>query len=68
MEVDATLVEDALETDSYKLSTMGGVITKLKLLMRGEFNACNISLCNRTCNRLAHTLWLRLVVSLLVGV
>ena len=55
LEVDVALVKEALESNTYRLSTMGGVITELKLL-REDLNLCNINLCRRECNRVAHAL------------
>lgn len=43
VETDTTMVRDALETE-YRLSTMGGIITEVKLLLYSEFSSFSICL------------------------
>jgi ribonuclease HI len=56
VETDATLVKDALLGDDYRLSTVGDLVTEMKFLISAELSSCNISVCKRECNKVAHTL------------
>ena len=56
VETDATLVRDALSGDNYRLSTVGGLVTEMKFLISAELRSCNLSVCKRDCNRVAHAL------------
>jgi len=56
IETDASLVKAALASNDYRLSEVGGIITEMKLLLATDFSSCNISICNRVCNGVAHSL------------
>lgn len=56
IETDATLVQTALRGDDYRLSSMGGLITEIKLLMATEFASCRIVVCPHVCTKPAHEL------------
>lgn len=43
LEIDASLVKAALESDDYRLSAVGGIITEMKLLLVTDFPSCIIS-------------------------
>lgn len=54
IEIDALLMKAALETDDYKLSSMG--ITETKHVVVAYFIECRLSVCPQLCNRDAHEL------------
>ena len=56
IETDATLIKAALESDEHRLSAVGGIITEMKLLLATELPSCNMTVCNRICNGVAHAL------------
>jgi ribonuclease HI len=56
MEVDASLIKDAVEGDNYRLSAMDGVITVLRLILLSEFVEAKVEVCPRICNRVADAL------------
>ena len=53
LETDASLVKAALEDDAYRLSTISGFTTELRLLLMTEFVSSKISVCSRSCNKVA---------------
>jgi hypothetical protein len=56
LEVDATMLKDAILTDDYRLTPTGGVITEIKQLIGAEFMSFTVSVCKRVCNSVAHAL------------
>lgn len=56
LETDATMVKAAIEGEDYRLSSMGGIITEIKILKALEFVSCEFLYCPRICNKLAHEL------------
>lgn len=46
----------ALESNDYRLSVMGGVITELKILLASDLIGSRINVVTRSCNRVAHDL------------
>jgi hypothetical protein len=56
LEVDAALVKEAIQTDDYRLAPSGGVITEIKQFLGAEFRSCNVLVCKRECNRVAHAI------------
>ena len=56
IEVDASLVKTALETNEFRLAPTGGVITEMKHIISTEFAHCNVLICRRNCNKVAHAL------------
>jgi ribonuclease HI len=56
LQVDAALVQEAIQTDAFRLASSGGVITEIKQLIGAEFVSCSISVCKRDCNKVAHSL------------
>jgi hypothetical protein len=54
LEVDAVHVKMALEGDEYRLSSLGGVIMEIKLLLASELVGSSIHACPRSCNHVAH--------------
>jgi hypothetical protein len=56
LETDANLVKAAVDGDDYRLSAMSCLITEIKLLASQKFTSCIISVCPRSCNRVAHEL------------
>lgn len=53
LEVDAALVKQAVESEDYRLSALGGVITELRSLLISEFVSFRLELCPRSCNKVA---------------
>lgn len=57
IETDATPVKTAMETDDFRHSTVGGIITdEMKHLLDAELPSCKISVCNCVCNGVADAL------------
>lgn len=56
VETDTMLVRDALSGDNYRLSTVGGLVTEMNFFISAELRSCNLSVCKRDCNRVAHAL------------
>jgi hypothetical protein len=56
LEVDASLVKDAIKTDDYRLASIGGIVTEIKHIISDEFPTCLVSVCKRECNKVAHSL------------
>ena len=52
----ASLVRATLESDDYRLSAVGGIITEMKFLLATDFPFCSISVCNHVCNSVTHAL------------
>ena len=53
LETDASLVKAALDDDAYRLSTMSGITTELRLFLMTEFVSSKISVSSRSCNKVA---------------
>jgi hypothetical protein len=51
--MDASLVKVALEDDAYRMSAMSGITIELRLLMMTEFVSSKVSVCSRSCNKVA---------------
>jgi hypothetical protein len=49
-------VKDALQTNDYRLASTGGIVTEIKHVISGDTYKCVISVCNRECNRVTHSL------------
>ena len=56
LETDASLVKSAVESNEYRLSALGGVITELRLLLMSEFVEARVQVCPRLCNKVADAL------------
>lgn len=56
LESDATTLASALISSELDRSTIGCIINQIIDLMRFEFVTCQISICNRSCNRVADRL------------
>jgi hypothetical protein len=56
LDMDAAILGDALRTTTWDRSPYGFLFRQIRDLKLYEFNACVISVCNRTCNQLAHRL------------
>lgn len=56
METDASIVKAALMTEDYRLSALGGLITKAKHVMMVDFEDCILSVCPESCIKVAHGL------------
>ncbi|RLN24776.1 retrotransposon protein, putative, unclassified [Panicum miliaceum] len=54
LEMDSQLVKLALETDSFALAEIGGVVYELKCLIRSSFGDFRVVFSPRSCNRVAH--------------
>ena len=46
IETDASLVKDALESDDYRLSAIGGILTDMKFLLATDLRSSSINVCN----------------------
>ena len=69
IEMDATLVKAALESDDHRLSAVGGIITEINLLLATEFPSCNvISVFVIAFVMEWHTLWPLMLVIFSVGI
>ena len=56
LEVDATLVREAIETDYYRLAFIG-VITEIKhIITSADLSSSIVFICKRDSNRFAHAL------------
>lgn len=40
------MVEAAIQSDKYRLSAMGGIVTEIKHLIRSDFPSCRVRVCN----------------------
>jgi hypothetical protein len=60
-EIDPTLLKSALDGEDYLLSSMGGIITELKLVL-SDFVVSSVQVCPITCNRVADALASYMVV------
>ena len=49
-------MKTALETNEFILAPTGGVITEMKHIISTEFAHCNVLICRRNCNKVAHAL------------
>jgi len=47
LEVDASLVKDAIKTDDYRLASIGGIVTEIKHIISDELSTCPVSVCKR---------------------
>jgi ribonuclease HI len=56
IETDASLLKAALESDDYRLSKIGGIVTEMKVQLATDLSSRIITVCNRVCNRVAHSL------------
>ena len=56
LETDAMLVKFALQNDSFRLSTLGGIIWDIKTLAASSFSSVSVIHCYHSCNRVAHEL------------
>jgi len=56
LEVDASLVKDAIKTDDYRLASIGGIVTEIKHIISAELSTCLVSVCKCDCNKVAHSL------------
>lgn len=56
LEMDAAILGDALRSTDWDRSPYGCLFRQIRDLMFYEFSTCVISVCNRTCNQLAHCL------------
>lgn len=53
-ETDATMVQEAIQGEDYRLSAMGGIITEIKHLLASEFVSVSIVVNSRDCNNVTH--------------
>lgn len=56
LETDAILLKFALANDSFRLSSMGGLIHEIKATVVSCFSDFSCDHCNRVCNQVAHAL------------
>ena len=55
LEVDGTLVKEAIETKAYRLAFVG-VITEIKQIISANLSSCIVSICKHDSNRVTHAL------------
>jgi len=56
IETDASLLKEVLESNGYRLSEIGGIVTEMKVQLATDLSSRFIIICNRVSNRVAHSL------------
>jgi len=56
IETDASLLKEVLESNGYRLSEIGGIVTEMKVQLAADLSSRFIIVCNRVSNRVAHSL------------
>uniref|UniRef100_A0A0E0N2U2 RNase H type-1 domain-containing protein n=1 Tax=Oryza rufipogon TaxID=4529 RepID=A0A0E0N2U2_ORYRU len=56
LETDSLMLCNALQSNSFNLSVMGGVILEIKHVIASCFYSFSINYCPRNCNKVAHEL------------
>ena len=56
LEMDATVLASALKSCCVDQSAIGGLVYQIRDIMCDDFSCCTVSVCNRSCNKVADCL------------
>jgi hypothetical protein len=56
LETDAMVLATALKSTNIDRSSIGALVYNIRDMIQSEFSFCNVSLCNRSCNKVADCL------------
>ena len=56
LEIDATLLAMGLNSEQIDRSPIGCIVRQIRDFMRSEFSSCSVSVCSRSCNKVANCL------------
>ena len=56
LEMDATILASALKSCCVDRSAIGGLVYQIRDIMCDDFSCCTVSVCNRSCNKVADCL------------
>jgi len=56
LEMDATVLATALKSCCVDRSAIGGLVYQIRDIMCDDFSCCTVSVCNRSCNKVADCL------------
>jgi hypothetical protein len=56
VEMDTTILSSALKANGINQSTIGDMVRQILDCMRNEISSCDVSVCNRSCNKVADCL------------
>jgi ribonuclease HI len=56
VETDSTVLASSLKATEVDRSTIGAMVQQIRDCMQNDFTSCDVSICNRTCNKVADCL------------